>query len=234
MKALNASQAVSNARLQFELVEHFASYTDTQLWTKTDADVGASVAIDADGVGGLMLLTTGATDNNEAYLETTNELFDVLADRPINFAAAISYTEANTDDANVLVGLMDAPGADSLVDDGAGPKSSYSGIVFFKVDGGTVWNFETSVAGTQTTTATDVTAGGAQLLEFDVIPISSTVAECIPKIDGQQCRDANGDLIRHSLTYTSVTEMAVVVGVKAGGANSEVLTLKMVAATQKY
>lgn len=236
MKALNSSQAVQNARLQFELVDHFASYTDTQTWTKTDGDAGASVAIDADGTGGLMLLTTGATDNNECYMETTNELFNFLDNRPINLQALVNFTESNTDDANILFGLMDAPGANSIVDDGAGPKASYSGAVIYKVDGGTVWKFETSIAGDQVTSTSTTTAGGQdELLEIDVLPVSSTTVECVPKVNGQQLLDAtSGDPIRHTVTIASATQMALVVGAKAGSASSEVLTLKAVAATQKY
>ena len=38
--------------------------------------------------------------------------------------------------------------------------------------------------------------------------------------------------MKHSLTYTSATEMMAFVGVKAGGANSEVVNVDYVAAYQ--
>ena len=236
MKALNASQAVNNARLQFELIDHFPSFTDTQVWTETSGDTGAAIAM-TGAAGGGITLTTGATDNNECYLESTNELFKFLDNRPIHFQALVNYAEANTDDANVLVGLMDAPGADSLVDNGGGPKSSYSGAVFYKVDGGTAWIFETSNATTQTTSTSTTTAGGTadQLLEIEVLNVSGTAVDVVPKINGQQLIDStSGDLIRHTVLLASATEMAIVVGNKAGGGTSEVLTLKVVSASQKY
>lgn len=236
MKALNASQATSNARLQFELIDHFASFTDTQVWTETSSDTTAVIAMTAAAGGGITL-TTDATNNNECYLESTNELFKFLANRPIHLQALISYTEANTDDANVMVGLMDAPGANSIVDDGAGPKASYSGAVIYKVDGGTTWLFETSNATTQTNSTSTTTAGGGvdQLLEIEVIDVSGTAVDIIPKINGQQLIDStSGDLIKHTVLLASATEMAIVVGNKAGGSNSEVLTLRMISATQKY
>jgi len=154
----------------------------------------------------------------------------------LNLQALVNYTEAATDDANVLVGLMDAPGANSLVDDGAGPKSSYTGAVIYKVDGETTWKFETSIAGDQVTSTSTATAGGSdQLLEIDILPVSSTTAEVVPKVNGQQLIDStSGDLIRHTVTIASATQMAAVVGVKAGGATSEVLTLKAISIVQKY
>ncbi len=234
MKELNLSERAAQARLQMEIVDHFDTFTDTQRWTVIDGDAGASVAQDADGVGGLMLLTTGATDNNEAYLHTTNELFDVLQNRPIFVQGDITYTEANTDDANVIFGLANAVAANHLVDDGAGPLASYSGAVIFKADGDTVWSFETSVAGAQTTTASTTAAGGAQTLSIDIKPTSSTNADCFPRINGEPMLDTNGKQIRHSLTYTSVTEMNAFFGVKAGSANSEVLTVKSFVGIQKY
>jgi len=232
IKLLDESFFLGNRR-QFGLSDDFLSYTDTGLWTKTDADSGASVAIDADGVGGILVFTTAATDNNEAYIETTNELFLFAADTPIIVEARLQYAEANTDDANVMLGLMDAPGANSIVDDGAGPKSSYSGMVMFTEDGQTLWTFETSLAGTQTTTQTDVTAGGAGHAAIRMIaqPVSSTEIECTPWIDTaggsnfKHMRDSKGNLIKHSITLGSPTQMAGVVGVKAGGANSEVVNL---------
>ena len=124
---------------QTALVEDFHGYTDGYIWTKTAGDAGASVAQDADGLGGVILLTTGATDNNEAYLASP-ELFKFLANRPIEFEILLQFSEANTDDANDCAGLMDAVGANSIQDNGAGPKASYSGAVFFKADGDTVWS----------------------------------------------------------------------------------------------
>lgn len=226
-------------RRQFDLFDDFLSFTDTQLWTKTDGDAGASVAIDADGVGGIVDLTTGATDNNEAYLATTNELFKFADDKPLTFETRIKFTEANTDDANVMVGLMDAVGANSILNNGGGPKASFSGAVIYKVDGETAWKFQTSIGTTKTTTVSDLTAGGAwQTLRIVCIPVTSTKVECVPFVDEvggsdfKQLRDANGNLIKHTITLGSETEMDAAVGVKAGGGNSEVVNLDYIGCSQ--
>lgn len=222
-------------RRQFGFFEDFLEFVTGDLFTDTSADSGATIAA-SDAAGGVAVLTTGGTDNNEAYLLTTKELFKFANNKPLVFESRVQYAEANTDDANVCMGFMDAVGADSILDNGAGPKASYSGAVFFKVDGGTNWNVETSLAGSQTTTEltaansldkTAKTAGGASYATFriEAIPISSTQAEVSFWIDGVH-------VAKHLLTYTSATEMMAFVGVKAGGSNSEVVNVDYIAAYQ--
>ena len=110
-------------RKQFGFFEDFETFVTGDLFTDTSADSGATIAV-GDAAGGVNVLTTGATDNNEAYLLTTKELFKFAANKPLLFEARIQYAEANTDDANVCLGFMDAVGANSILDDGAGPKAS--------------------------------------------------------------------------------------------------------------
>lgn len=224
----------------FGFAEDFTQFVTGDLFTDTSADSGAAVA-NVDAHGGTVTLTTGATDNNECYLLTTKELVLPASGKSCVATFRLSYTEANTDDANVCFGFMNAVGADSILDDGAGPKASYSGAVFFKTDGGTRWYVESSNAGTQTTTQTDITAGGSyQTFRVEITPISSTSAEVTFWCDStggsnlKQVREYGANPrtpdVKHTLTLTSLTEMAVFVGVKAGGANSEVVTVDYIAA----
>lgn len=234
MQGLAYNEQVGAARLQNVVFDDFNAFVTGHLWTDTSGDTGASVA-GSDARGGIAAITTGATNNNEAYLLSTKEVFLIGASKPIYGECSLQYTEANTDDANVAFGFMNAVGADSILDDGAGPKADFSGAVLYKVDGGTVWNFATSIGTTRTVTATTVTAGGSsyQRLEIKIEPVSSTTALAYPLIDGQQCVDANGTLIVHSITFASATEMNIFVGAKAGGANSEVVNVDWIAGIQK-
>lgn len=222
---------------QYGFFEDFLEFVDGDLFSKVDADSGATAAIDADGEGGLVLLTTGATDNNEAYLFSTQELFKFAANRPLVCEARIQYAEANTDDANVFFGFMDAIGANALVDDGVGPKASYSGAVFYKADGESVWSVENSIGATQKTTqltadnsldGTAQSAGGAayQTLAIEVTPHGGGSCDVSFWIDDVL-------VAKHKdQSYTSATQMMVGCGVKAGGANSEVLTVDYISAYQ--
>jgi hypothetical protein len=155
------------------------------------------------------------------------------------FEARVQFTEAATNAANILVGLLDAVGANSLVDNGGGPPSSYSGAVFFKVDGGTRWQAETSNSTTQTTddlVSTNVnnlskktqTAGGSayQTLRIEYMPYSSTNAYVSFFVDGVLC-------CQHDYIFTSATEMQIGIGVKNGTATNELLNVDYVVCTQE-
>lgn len=227
-------------RNQFTIADDFLRDVDAADWVTTLTDSGTATV--GDAVGGVIALVPSdgtVADNDEAYIESANEVFKFAADKPLLFEARVQFAEANVDDANVLVGVMDAVGANSLQDNGAGPPSSYSGAVFVKVDGGTVWQVETSNAGTQTTTellATNtnnlakrnVTAGGAsyQVLRIEYMPYSSTNAYVSFFVDGVL-------VAQHDYIFTSATEMQIGIGVKNGGANNETLNVDYVVCTQE-
>jgi hypothetical protein len=226
-------------RNQFSIADDFTRDVDSADWVTTLTDSGtASVGDAAGGILAIVASDGTVADNDEAYVEYANEVFKFAADKPALFEARVQFTEANTDDANVLVGLMDAVGANSLQDNGAGPPASYSGAVFFKIDGGTVWQTETSNSTTQTTnelTAANVnnlakravTAGGAayQTLRIECMPYSATNAYVSFFVDGVLCA-------QHDYIFTSATEMQLAFGVKNGGANNETLNVDYVSCTQ--
>lgn len=213
----------------------FSDFTDDYVstsWVSTLTDSGTAGV--GDAAGGIMALVASdgtVADNDEAYLESPNETFLFANNKPLLFEARIQFTEANTDDANIIVGMKDAVAADTLLDNGGGPAASYTGAVFFKVDGGTNWQFETSISGAQTTTDLTAanannlskvvqTAGGAsyQTLRISFEPYSSTAAKVNGFIDGVH-------VVSHDFTYTSATEMQLCAGVKNGGANVETLNI---------
>jgi hypothetical protein len=227
-------------RNQFTIQDDFLRDVDSADWVTTLTDSGtASVGDAAHGIIALVASDGTVADNDEAYIESANEVFRFTADKPLLFEARVQFTEANTDDANILVGLLDAVGANSLQDNGAGPPSSYSGAVFVKTDGGTVWQTETSNSTTQTTnelTAANVnnlakravTAGGAayQTLRIEYMPYSATNAYVTFFVDGVA-------VAQHDYVFTSATEMQIALGVKNGGANLETLNVDYVSCSQE-
>lgn len=200
------------------------------------ADPGGSLTV-SDGVAGIAALVTDGDDNDEAYLFSTTELFKVASGKPLVVEALLKFAQANTDDANVIFGLMDAVAADALVDNGAGPKSSYSGAVFFSVDGDTTWRVENSITTTQKTTELDadgsldgvakVSASSAyQTLRIEIYPISATLCDVLFLIDGVLVAKHKDQV------WTNFTDAEVVFGVKAGGGNAETLYVDYVFAYQ--
>lgn len=242
---LNPLDELARAPHQFGVFSDFHEFVTGDLLTSLVADASTSAAV-TDAAGGVIALGTAATDNNEAAVKTTKEVFLFAANKPIVAECRLKYAEANTDDANVFFGLADALGANMLVDDGAGPKTSFSGCGFYKVDGGTRWQVVSSVGTTQTKTDTAHTAGGSsyQTLRVEVHPnADGTTADVIFSIDtagGQnlsQCRyqdDSNVRLntIRHTITLSGATEMQLGAYVKAGGANAETLNVDYIAGYQ--
>jgi hypothetical protein len=173
-------------------------------------------------------------DNDEAYLACPNEVFIFLANKPIFGQCYLQFSEANTDDANVVFGFQNAVGANSLIDDGGGPKVSGSTLAIYKVDGGTVWKCVSSTNGTSTVSTSTTTAGGSSYQELQIIlkHHDSTYMEATFKCDGKWLKDSNDLVIRHLVTIASATEMQVFVGVKNGGANLETLNVDYIYAHQ--
>jgi hypothetical protein len=199
----------------------------------------------ADGVDGYVAISPGAADNNEIYLCGATEIFKFADGKPQVFETLLQFTEASTNKANVIAGLIDAVAANTLQDDGAGPKATFSGAVFYKIDGETTWRVRSSVGTTAVSKTLDAdgsldkiakTAGGSayQILRIEVKPESSTKA-WVDYFLGT--RTAAGDWamthVAHSyLTITSATEMMAVVGMKNGSANRETLNIEYMGAEQ--
>lgn len=219
--------------------DDFQTFASGQLWTSVLTDSGSAAAGDAAG-GVLDVIPSDGTvaDNDEAYVKTTKEVFKIANGKPIIGEGRLTWTEANTDDANVLIGFLDAIAANSLQDNGGGPPASYSGAVFYKVDGDTVWSVEVSDGATQWTKKLDATgsldgiaktcgAGTYQELRIEITPITSTKVDVCFFIDGvlvYKVKDA---------TYASATEMNFGFGVKNGNTNNENLKVDYAEAFQK-
>ncbi len=221
---------------QFGFVDHFTHFVTGDRWTSLEADGGSSVAA-ADSAEGGLDLTTGSTDNDEVYLHTNSELFLIADDKPMSMIARLAFAEAATDDINVLCGFQSAVVVNSLQDNAGGPLATYSGAVFFKLDGELFWRFETSLGSTQVTTrlaaVSPVAAADFHTLQIDIRRRDATTVEIIPMIDESggnnplQALDNTGKKVKHTITLGSPTEMALVCGAKSGGGTAEVVRLAM-------
>lgn len=208
-----------------------------QNWALIASNNGFAAIV--DGVKGVMTLSAsdeaGIADNDEIYWVSNLELFKLLDDKPLVIETTLTLTEANTDDANLMFGFMDGVAADALQDDGAGPKSSYSGAVIFKVDGGTKWTAESSLAGDQTTNISSTlrVSGTATTLRIQLQPTTATNYVVTYFVDEAQLRDdSTGAFISHNLVLTSATEMQFVIGLKNGSANQELVAVDRAVAAQ--
>ena len=213
-----------------EFVDDFFQYDPTATVGKYAVveDAGATGGDKLiDGVGGLLSIGCDGDDNDECYVSSMVECFKFAADKWLYFEVHVKLTEANTNAANFIIGLSDTVGADSLVDDGAGPMASYDGAVFFKVDGTMKIQFETSNAGDQVTNADveDFVTATDYVLGFLFDPNDGVTGKITPYVDGVAGTT-------HDITLAGLEEMHVLMGSKAGGANEEALVVDAVHVVQ--
>ena len=211
----------------------FSHYIDADQWTAVNDD-GGSVAV-GDGYPAAMAITATLTNNDQTWAVSTIEMAQFTALKPIRFKAVVRLTETNVDDANIFVGLANAITNDHLQDDGAGPPASYSGMLFFKVDGGTVWQAEVSDAAEQDTdtNAGAFTSGAWHTLEAWWWPTSSTLFNAEFMVDGTVGAALLADGGTNGLTdYASATDMEFGLGVKCGSGVAEVLYARLVEVAQ--
>lgn len=222
---------------QFGVYSDFTDVRNDDTWVDTITDTGTITV--GDAARGIVTLTPSdgtVADNDEAYLANAKEVFLIDDGKPMYAVCSLQYTEANTDDANIAFGFMNAVGANAIIDDGAGLKVSGDTIGIYKVDGGTVWKCVSTVNGATATVSTSTkTAGGAsyQKLEIEVVDFTGTQMKCVFKVDGIPLKDSTtGADIVHTISVASATEVQVFVGVKNGSANLETLLVDYLGAWQ--
>lgn len=233
MKLLSPPEQIREIR-QFELFDDFLWYISPHVWTSDVTDTNSSVAIDADGVGGIVALNTGDnTDNNEVSLATTNELFLFAADKPMMAQTRLQFSEVNTSAANVWFGWVDALSDNVITDNGAGITAG-SAAAIYKKDGETKWRAYCECNGTANDTASLTTAGGSsyQKLRIVVLPIDGTSVEVTYFVDDEPLRDSTNKAIKHTLAYASSTEMDLGVYAKVGAANTLTVNVDYIYAAQ--
>lgn len=218
-----------DAKLVHHFFDDFHYYISGDYWTPTVADLAsaATAAVDGTTPGGVLSIANDATDNDEVYWYPTKKNVLFAAGKPCYTEIRLQYTEANTDDNNVIFGFLSTGSANTLIDDGGGPVANATMAVIYKIDGGTVWRCRSQIGAAvgQTDSISNSTAGGSsyQILGVEVLPYSSTKAKVIYTLDGVQLKDANNAPISHDLTYTNAVICGAMFGTKAGSGNAETL-----------
>lgn len=218
---------------EFVFFDDFFSFDATATvgaYSLTKDGDGSAAAIDSHA-GAIAIINNGTTpaNNDENYVRSQTAFVLPTAVRKVTFECRLLLTEQNVDDANIICGLSNGTGADALLDDGGGPAASYDGFVFFKVDGGTVWQFEGSNATTQDTN-TNVgahTSGSITTLRFTVEPKEgdSLTAVATPSVNGVGAGSVE-------VLYSGLANMNILLGVKAGApTQAETLTVDYVRVT---
>lgn len=234
MKTLQNLDNLRRLRQQIEICDDFDWYVTAHRWTSLAADSGASVAL-TDAVGGILAITTGNTDNNEAAIISTNEIFKFGADAPLVLETEIQFTDLTAADGGVFWGLSDSAGADTLANNTGVPSISNTGVCIFKACGSSVWSVYSKNGATATTTASTTTAGGSayQNLRIEAYAVDGTNIELIFFCNDSPLRDSNNRPIKHRLPFASATEMHLALYGKTGTTESLVINSDFVYAAQR-
>jgi hypothetical protein len=207
--------------VEFGLIDDFLEISTW--WNAVNDGTTGTNTLDATH-GGTYTIKTAAADNDYHFIVGDAKYFTLTAGKSLTFETRLRLTEAATNAANIIAGFSSDIAATALGDNGAGPPASYSGVVFFKVDGGTVWQAESSVGSVQTTTtsAAAFTSGGLTDLKIVVDPGDATTSFVTFFVNGAR-------VAQHRMAIASQAAMAPIVGVKAGSASAENLIVDFVA-----
>lgn len=214
-----------NARIPDDAAMLFDDFMklDTDLWSSITNNNMSCCQLSST-IRGILNVKSGSADNNYHLITTKKPIIAFDTGKQSYIKAKVSLTEANTDDANIIFGVSSVTSAGNLIDDAGGPAATYDGAVFFKVDGGTVWQAEYSDAGTQTT---DTNCKAFTTATDYVLEIwydgRTTVSFCIDDVEV------------HTATVipANLDDMYIIFGVKAGGANQETLSVDYIYAIQE-
>jgi hypothetical protein len=210
--------------VEFELMDDFYSLntvSSTGLWTSiNDGATGTLALSSTPGAGGWVNIPSAAADNDYQVLATNLKLFKFAASKPLAFEARVTLTEANTSAANFIVGLSSITTTGVMAADGGGVAATFDGAVFYKADGGTAIKFITSAATAQVTNSSvsTFTSAATYRLGFVFSPADGTTGQIIPYVNGVAGTP-------HNIALASLGLMYPIVGVKAGSASAETLTV---------
>ena len=238
MKILDLPFRLRERRL-FGFLDDFEWFISPHLWTTYNTGTGGAgvaVASGAAEFGGVVQLTTGATQGNEAAIGTTTAPFIPQARCPMVFETLLQYAEASTNKANIFAGFSDAVNLTGQMQAGnAGPKANFNGFGIYKQGGTTVWASISSKGTTQTINQSQASSvsSSQQTLRMEVQEIDAANAEVAFFVNGQQLLDVNNRPIKHVVNFTAFANLMAGVYVQAGAAASEVVSVDYVAAYQQ-
>jgi hypothetical protein len=234
------------SRDAFEVFDDFNEYVSTDLWTDIQTDATSTAAL-ADGQLSILKLLTSA-DNESTLLHTTYEIFQFVTLKALYAETWVKFLDVGTytNESAYLFGFADAFALDLIDDGGAALTLNDSGAVIFKksgagVDGaGEAWCFQTEIGGAAvTSTSTTVPAGTAAVasaytrLAIDVVPLSATVFQARPFVDGKQLIDStSGALIQHDITLGTSTAMQLGFEITGGHADDTTAEIDYIYASQ--
>lgn len=185
----------------FQWFDDFWKYTAGD-WVVTEINDSTQAMGDANG--GVLVLTTLATENDAASLQSVGEVFTVASGKKMYFESRFKIGEATQSDFVMGLQVRDTT-----------PLAVSDGVFFQKDDGDALLDFHSMASSVDTTTSGVYTV------------VDDTYMKLSFYYDGVSTFTyAVDDVIKGTLTATpSTTEMTVSFAVHAGSAAADVLTV---------
>jgi hypothetical protein len=210
MSAVNRDVIADREFDTLSIFDHF--WQDQSDINAIDTVTDSGTVAMGDAAGGTVILTPSdgsVADNDEAYLATPNESFKVATDKPLYGRFRFQFSEVASDKVNIAVGFQNAVGADSLIDDGGGPKVSGDTFAIGKKDGGGMYFYAFGYCnGTGTSSKSGKACAAATWYDGEIFVTPTgdgTTATVTYKIDGEYLNDfTTGVRIRHTVTAADV------------------------------
>ncbi|TWT58893.1 hypothetical protein KOR42_22800 [Thalassoglobus neptunius] len=138
MEGLTLPDSFTARRLTKLYEEDFSKFNADHY--DTDGTVAAP-----DSADGGVSIATAATDNDPAFLALKPELFKFVDGKPFLFESCISFTDANSNDDALAIGLVDGNAAGLIADGGAALRAgNIDGCLFVKYKDQSYWTVVTS------------------------------------------------------------------------------------------
>lgn len=164
--------------------------------------------------GGVYNLVTAAAQDDYSGIRTTAKPWLFAAGKELWLEARFKVAEAATNKSAWIFGLVDTVTTGGLQTGASGPLASYDGAVIWKDEGAMIANFETSKAGTQSTTSalgTVVTDTWTKVgFYFDG---AATTANIFPYVDVGAGWVAGAS---KQITLSGLNQMQLIATIKAG------------------
>jgi hypothetical protein len=197
------------------------SELNTSRFASTDDGATGTNAIAAKIGGWMNVVTAGAA--NDYHAMGSQKIVEFLAGKPVTWEIRLACTEANTNQANIAVGLSDLVTTGFMQDANAGPLASYHGAVFYKTGGTSVWGFETANGTTKTTNASlgAFVSGANTTLAVQFNPNDGVTGIFTPYLNGVAGTP-------HRVALSGLTAALEFFAVKAGSTSAETVSVDYV------
>lgn len=217
---LAASPTRAIDRHVYSIYDDFAYYITGDLWTGAVAGTGTVTNEGSNGRTCMRLFSTAVDD--AAVLATTNEIFKLRANKAMYCEGSILFADVDTDDGGIAFGWADALAATTIADAASlHAITATDALLIYKKMDELYWSFHTEINGTAVSSRSTLLAVSTafQRLSIDVIPISATVLQARPSVDGVPLIDyLSGDAICHNITLGTATDLDFGVVVKGNDA----------------